>query len=133
VLIEIERPARLTHLRVDLLLAELLREAQRERDVLVHGEMRVEGVVLEHHREVPVARGEVVDAPVPDDHVAGSDVLEADDHPQQRRLPAAGGADEDHELAIRHIDADVVDGREPVAVLLDDVPHLDRSHDSPTP
>ena len=48
--------------------------------------------------------------------VAGGDVLEADDHAQQRRLAAAGGADEDHELAVGDVEADVLDGREAVVV-----------------
>ena len=63
-----------------------------------------------------------------DDHVARGDVLEPDDHPQQRRLPAPRRPDEDHELAVGDIDAHVVHRGEAVAVLLDDVLHLDGSH-----
>ena len=106
----------------------IVRQPQRERDVLVDGQVRVEGVVLEDHREVAVPGREVVHDPVPDQHLARGDVLEADDHPQQRRLPAARRPDEDHALAVLHVDGDVVHRREPVAVLLDDVLHVDGSH-----
>ena len=98
-----------------------LGQAQRERDVLEDGQVRVERVVLEHHRQVAVARRLVVDPLAADEHVAGGDVLQPDDHPQQRRLPAAGRPDEDHELAVGDVEADVVHGGEAVAVLLDDV------------
>jgi len=37
-------------------------------------------------------------------------VLEPGDHPQQRRLAAAGGPDQHHELAVADRQADVVHG-----------------------
>jgi len=52
--------------------------------------------------------------------LARVDVLEAGNQPQQRRLTAAGGPDEDHELAVVDGEVQVVD-REDVAVLLGDV------------
>ena len=88
VLVELERLRRRPDLLVDLVVGGL-GQPQRERDVLVDGQVRVERVVLEDHREVAVARRQVVDPLVADHHVAGGDVLEADDHPQQRGLPAA--------------------------------------------
>src|SRR4029453_11060455 len=102
--------------------------AQRKGDVLEHGEVRVEGVVLEHHREVAVARGHVVHAPPADQHVAGGDVLEAGDHPEQRRLPAPRRPDEDHQLAVGDVEAHVVHHRLAAAVALDDVPERDLGH-----
>jgi hypothetical protein len=45
-------------------------QPEREGDVLVDRQVRVERVVLEHHREVAVARSEVVDLLAADDHVA---------------------------------------------------------------
>src|ERR1700680_4284180 len=47
--------------------------------------------------------GEGVDAPLAEPYVAGGDRSQARDHPQQGRLSAAGGADEDDELSIRDI------------------------------
>ena len=54
-------------------------------------------------------------------------VLEAGDHPQQRRLAAAGRADEDEELAVGDLERDVVDGRHR-AERLAHVVELDRRH-----
>ncbi|MPM22122.1 hypothetical protein SDC9_68572 [bioreactor metagenome] len=111
-----------THPLVQLGRRELvLAEPQREGDVLVDRQMGVEGVVLEDHRQVAVAGRDVVDAGAVDREVAGGDVLQSDDHPQQCRLAAAGGADEDHELAVGDVEADALDGREAVVVRLHEV------------
>ena len=45
-----------------------------------------------------------------DPQLAARDVLEPGDHPQRRRLPAAGGADEDHELAVLDLEVELLDG-----------------------
>ena len=45
----------------------------------------------------------------PIDDLAVGDVFEPGDHPEQRRLPAAGGADEDHELAVGDVEIGAVD------------------------
>ena len=71
--------------------------------------MRVERVVLEHHGDVAVAGLELVDHPAADRDLAGGDRLEAGDHAQQRGLAAAGGADEDDELAVGDVEVDAVD------------------------
>ena len=57
-------------------------------------------------------------------------VLEPGDHPQQRRLAAAGGADEDHEVAVLDVEVDTLDGDE-LAVDLDEVAQGDRRHSAP--
>src|SRR5690606_16900674 len=92
-----------------------------ERDVFVHRQMRVQRVVLEHHREVAIARRLFVDPLAVDQQLAGGDVLQADDHPQQGRLATAGRADQDYEFAVFDLHADVIDGRISIAVTLDDV------------
>ena len=68
-------------------------------EVAFDGHVGVEGVVLEDHRDVALARREFGDVPVADADRAVGRLLETRDHPQQGRLPAAGGADEHHELA----------------------------------
>ena len=73
---------------------------QPERQVLVDGHVRVERVVLEHHRDVAVARRDVVDHAVADRDRAGRDLLQPGHHPQRGGLPAPGRPDEDHELAV---------------------------------
>ena len=62
--------------------------------------MRIERIVLEHHRDVPLLGRDVVDDAVADRDRAGGDVLEPGEHAQKRRLAAAGGADQDDELAV---------------------------------
>jgi hypothetical protein len=94
--------------------------------------VRVQRVVLEDHRDVAVLRRLVVDDLVADAHLAVGDVLEAGDHPQGRRLPAPGGADEDHELAVGDLEVHVLHGLEAVVVALRDVLELDRCHVSPS-
>ena len=85
-------------------------EPQAERRDSRDGHVRVERVVLKHHREVAVLGPHVGDVVVADEDAAGGDRLEARDHPQERRLAAAGRADEHHELAVARSRADVVEG-----------------------
>ena len=50
-----------------------------------------------------------------------ADLLEARDHAQRRRLAAAGGADEDHELAVGDLEVHVSHGARAVRIDLADV------------
>ena len=117
-------------LRVDLRLVDL-RQLEREAHVLAHGHVRVERVVLEHHRDVAVLRRLVVHHLVADPQLALGDVLEPGDHPQRGGLAAAGGPDEDHELAVLDREAHVPDGLEAVRVPLRDVVQDDLCHSIP--
>ena len=91
--------------------------AQPEGDVLEHRHVRIERVVLEHHRHVAPSRVELVDGLIADQDLAAVDLLEAGHHPQSGRLAAAGGADEDHELAGGDLQREVVDGSDIVVEL----------------
>jgi hypothetical protein len=71
--------------------------------------VRVERVVLEHHRDVALLGRNAVDDAVADADLAPADLLEAGDHPQQRRLAAARRTDEHAELAVRDRDIDPPD------------------------
>ena len=130
VVVELEHLRGLGHLGLDLVLGELrlLVQAQRERDVLEHRQVRVERVVLEHHGEVAVLGRHLVDAPLADREVAVGDVLEAHDHAQQGGLAAAGGAHEDHELAVGDVQVDALHRVEAVVVGLVDVVQGDGGH-----
>ena len=86
-------------------------QLQREGHVVGDGHVRVERVVLEHHGDVALLRRQVVDHPLADADLARGDVLEPGDHAQQRRLAAAGRADEDDELAVLDVDRDAVQDR----------------------
>ena len=105
--------------------------AYREGDVLEDAQMRIQRVVLEHHGKVAVAGRLVIDPVSADEHFAGGDVLEPDDHPQQRRLTAPGRSDQNHEFTVGDVEADVIDRGVSVSVPLDDVAHRDFSHGYP--
>src|SRR5205807_2651361 len=57
-------------------------------------------VGLEDHRDVPVARRQVRDIAVADADGPAVDPLEAREAAEQRRLAAARGPKQDHELAV---------------------------------
>jgi hypothetical protein len=72
----------------------VLREAailRPVRHVVEHAHVRVQRVVLEHHRDVAVLGLELVDHAVADDDLARRDGLRARDHAQERRLAAPEG------------------------------------------
>ena len=100
---------------------------QREHDVLAHGESGVEGVELEHHRDVALLRLEVVHASASDDDVTAACPFKAGDDPQCRRLAATRGPKQTHDLAGGHRQIDVTHGRK-AAESLGDLPELNRRH-----
>jgi hypothetical protein len=71
--------------------------------------VRIKRVVLEDHRHVPLTGLEVVHDPVADPDLPFRDLLEPSDHPEGRGLPTAGGAHEDDEFAVAHLEVEVVD------------------------
>ena len=97
-----------------------LAQLEAEREVVADRHVRVERVALEDHGDVAILRGDVVDDPVADQELALGDLLEPGDHPQARGLPATGGADEHHELAVADLEVEVRHGGH-VAVLLEHV------------
>jgi hypothetical protein len=68
--------------------------------------VRVERIVLEHHRHVAVLGRDVVDDLAVDRDLAVGDLLQAGDHPQRGRLAAARGADQHHELLVGDVEVD---------------------------
>src|SRR5690606_3227184 len=63
---------------------------------------------LEYHGDAALGGWCVDDFCAIDPDAARSRILQAGDHPQQRRFSATGGSDEDHELAIRHFEIDTL-------------------------
>ncbi len=114
------------HPRVDLL-ARGLPVAQRERHVVVDRHMRIQRIVLEHHRDVAVARGDLVDGAGIDQDFAVGNVLQAGQHAQRGRLAAAGGPDQHDELAIADGEIDGVNHLQR-AVALDQFPEFNGRH-----
>src|SRR5262249_30765641 len=72
--------------------------------------VRVQGVVLEHHGDVPVLRLQLVDHPAADRDLAAADALQPRHHAQQGGLAAAGRAEHDQELAVGDGAVDALDG-----------------------
>ena len=101
--LQVEDPRSFVHTAADLVLRELC-ELQRKRNVVANAHVRVERVVLEHHRDVAALWREIVYDAIADPHDAVSDVLEAGDHPQRGGLAATRRADQDHELAVRDLE-----------------------------
>ena len=113
----------LVHAALDLVLGHL-GDLQAIGHVLEVRHVRVERVVLEHHRDVALGGFQVVHHAVADAQFAAGDFLQPRDHAQQRRLAAARGAHDHDELAVLHLGVDAVDdlvGLGPVPVALDDV------------
>src|SRR5262249_6408937 len=73
------------------------------------GHVRVEGEILKHHGAAAVARLEPVDDATVDGDLAGRDLLQAGDQPQQGRLAAAGRAEHHHELAVGDVEVEAGD------------------------
>jgi hypothetical protein len=110
VLVEVEQAGYPGHALVDLSLRQPPK-LERESEVVVDSLVRVEGIVLEDHRDVTLPRRDAVDNAVADlDHPV-SHLLEAGDHPQRRSLAAAGWAHEDHELAVGDLEVEIRDRR----------------------
>jgi hypothetical protein len=119
---QLDRPACLALL---LGLAEPL-GPEREDDVLHDALVRVQGVALEDHGDLARPRGQLVDDPPPDEHLALGGLLEPGDGAQQRGLAAPRRAEEDEVLALLGGEVDAVDGvHAPAVELLDQLLDLD--------
>ena len=105
------------------LVADLVRRratpAQAEGDVLEHAEVREERVALEDGVRRALERREVGHVGVAEEDLALADLLEAADHPQRGRLPAARRAQQREELARRDVERHLIDGDEVTEALGD--------------
>ena len=86
----------------------ILSQFQTECHVVVDAHMRVERVVLENHRDVTVFRRKIVDALVANQDIALRDLFETGDHSQGRRLSTARRADENDELPVGNLKAEIL-------------------------
>src|SRR5262249_4514136 len=100
---------------------------EREGDVFVDGQMRVERIALENHCNSPLARRELVDDLSADQDVAGSRRLETRDHPEEGGFPGAGGPQNDQEFSLVRYKVDVVDRSE--LTFLEDFCEMSRFND----
>src|SRR3989475_10759005 len=101
---------------------------QPERHVLEHRHVRVQRVVLEHHGDVAVLRGDVVHHSLADPHRARRDGLEPGEHAQRGALATSRRPDEHHELAVKDGEVDPVHGQPGAGALLIYFAHTDEGH-----
>ena len=71
--------------------------------------MRIERVVLEHHRDIARLRRHIVYHAVANLDRTGADRLQSGDHSQSRALATPRRPDEHDELGILHIEIDAID------------------------
>ena len=116
---------------LDLGLAQLL-DLEPVRHVVVHAQVRVERVVLEHHRDVALLRRDVVDHRVVDHQLSLADVLEPREHSQGRGLAAARRTDQDHELPVPDLQIQGVNSLEAIVIDLRDAVERHARHVQPS-
>jgi hypothetical protein len=121
----------LTGLAVDLG-ARRATMAERIGDVLLDRHVRPDRIGLKHHADVAQPRGHL-DAvgrrrhqPPADADAPGGGMFEAGDAAQRRGLAAAGWAEQHHDLARRHVEADAIHGRPAGGELLAQIADIER-------
>ncbi len=105
----------------------LIRGAQRESDVPVGGQMRIEGEQLEHEGDVAVGRLAALNRPSIDQDLAAVDFLQAGDGAQRRGLAAAGWSQQHEKLAMADLEVELADDVVVAEILLD-VPEHNAGH-----
>jgi len=83
-----------------------LGQLQAETHIVENRHVRIERIVLEHHGDVALFRGHLVDDPPTDGDLAAGHFFKTGDHSEQRGLSATGRTDQDGERLIRDVDAD---------------------------
>src|SRR5215217_1415516 len=92
-------------------------QLKRVANVVARLHMGIQRVTLEDQRDVPVARGEVCDAPLSYEDVASVRPLQTCHTPHRRRLAAAGRTEQADELPVANVQRNVVDRGHGVEVL----------------
>ncbi|MNI53487.1 hypothetical protein D3C73_1083220 [compost metagenome] len=80
--------------------------------------MRKQRVVLEDEADIALVWWLVGNVVAVDGDLAFGDIQKAGDHAQRRGLAAAGRAEQAEQLALRHVDVEIVDGHVVDAVAL---------------
>lgn len=73
---------------------------KRKGDVLANGQVRIKGVKLKHHRDIPLARRQTRDISIVKEHLSGGGRLQAGNNAERCRLAAAGRTQQRDELPI---------------------------------
>ena len=110
-LVQSEAARGLGHLFLNDVLG-LFRQLQAKGDVVENAHVRIERVVLKHHRYSAILGMHVVDDAVADGNASAGDVLQPRQHPQRRRLATPRRTYQDHELPVLNLQIDVLDSGE---------------------
>ena len=111
-LVELARQAEDLRRRQHLLMDDVrvfLAQRQGEGHVFIDGHVAVQGVVLENHRHVAILGRGLGDVLAVEQELAAGDILQSRDHAQGGGLAAAGGADQDDQLAVPDVKVEVED------------------------
>ena len=103
------------------------RVLQREGHVPVDGHVRIQRITLEHHRDVPFLRIQIVHQAIPDVDLSSVRLFEPSDASEGRRLATARGAEEDDEFLVAHLQVQVLDRDGPFE-LFPEAPDLHARH-----
>ena len=90
--------------------------------------MREDGVALEHHADVALIAGHMVDHGIVKPDFTLFDGIEARDHAQQRGFAAAGGAEQREKFARPDFQADVLDRLKIAVIFIDLIDGDDFAH-----
>ena len=92
--------------------------------VAVDRHVRIERIVLEHHRDVALTGGQAVDHRAADPDLARGRLVEPGQQAQGGALPAPRRADEDEELPVRHGQVETVERDHATRVTSRDITEL---------
>ena len=87
----------------------LSRKLHREGYVLEHSHMRIQGIILKDHRNIPVLRRQILYILSTNAQGSAADLLQPRDHAQGCRFSASRRANENEELAIVYRQAKILD------------------------
>src|SRR5918995_4867367 len=108
---------------VGLLRRDVLDLYGGELDVLGDRHVRIQVELLEDHADLAAqlveARSSLVELHAVHNELAGGDLLEAVDTPEQRALPRPGRPDDDHDLALVNVEIYILQGLEVPEELVD--------------
>ena len=80
--------------------------------------MRIQCVVLEHHRDLTILRSHVVNEAVADEQFAFADLLQTRDHTERRGFAATGRSDEHEKLLVLDFQIEVGNSGNAARILL---------------
>ena len=124
---DLEHFSSVIHAALDLILGRLT-QLQPERHIVIHRHMRIQRIILEHHRNIAVLRGDVIHQLVTDVHLPLRDLLQTRDHAQHRRLATPRRTHKNQELAVSDGQCDLTNRTSSIRVDLPNILKFDLCH-----